>query len=329
MPTSKAPALAIDARRLTKMYAAGRGKEPVRALGGLTLAVQRGQVFGLLGPNGAGKSTTVRILATLARQDGGEALVDGLDVRRDPGAVRRRIGLVPQRSCSDPVATGRENLVLAGRLQGLGGRDARRRADELLERFGFSEDGGRQAKTYSGGMARKLDVAIGLVHRPSVLFLDEPTTGLDPQARSEMWREIERLAAQERMTVLLTTHYLDEADHLAERLAIIDHGRVVTEGTPDELKRELAGDTVAVDLDDSDAASIVAQRISTIDGLSGITTEGRTVRARAVHGARAVPLVLARLEQAGIPVASATVSRPSLDDVYLAHAGRTFEGATR
>ncbi|HET7305750.1 MAG TPA: ATP-binding cassette domain-containing protein [Segeticoccus sp.] len=327
MRTVEPGGLAIDARDLTKTYAAGRGKQPVRALDGLTLAVPSGQVFGLLGPNGAGKSTTVKILTTLARPDSGTATVDGLDVRRDSAAVRHRIGLVSQKPGADPVATGRENLTLAGRIQGMTGRQSRRRADELLERFGLTEAAHRLARTYSGGMARKLDVALGLVHRPSVLFLDEPTTGLDPEARSELWQELQALASVDRMTVLLTTHYLDEADHLADRLAIVDHGRVVTEGSPEELKGELRGDRITLDLDDAALADRAVACLGSLETLRDLAAEGRTVRARADHGGRAVPVVLARLEQAGIPVASAAVSRPSLDDVYLAHAGRTFEEA--
>jgi ABC-2 type transport system ATP-binding protein len=190
--------------------------------------------------------------------------------------------------------------------------ETRARAAELLERFGLTDAADRQSKTYSGGMARKLDVALGLMHRPSVLFLDEPTTGLDPEARTEMWREIESLAKDDATTVLLTTHYLDEADHLAGRLAIIDKGRVVAEGTPDDLKGELRGDAVSLDVENLEVATAVAQRITHLDGLFDITTEGRTVRARAESGAHCVPIVLA------------TVSRPSLDDVYLRHAGRAF-----
>jgi ABC-2 type transport system ATP-binding protein len=326
MPSAEPARLAIEARDLVKTYSGGRGKPPVRALDGLTLSVERGTVFGLLGPNGAGKSTTVKILSTLARPDSGSASVDGASVTSAARTVRRRIGLVSQKPGNDPMATGRENLTLAGRIQGLTADDSRRRAGELLERFGLDGAADRLSKTYSGGMARKLDVAIGLMHRPSVLFLDEPTTGLDPEARAEMWHEIEALARDEQTTVLLTTHYLEEADRLADRLAIVDHGTVVVEGTPDALKGELHGDTVAVDVEQADSASVVAQRLSVIEGLSEITLEGRTIRARAERGARAVPLVLASLEQAGIPVLSATVSRPSLDDVYLRHAGRSFVG---
>ncbi|HEY4315137.1 MAG TPA: ATP-binding cassette domain-containing protein [Actinomycetes bacterium] len=238
--------LAIDAVDLVKSYPGGRGHEPVRALAGLSIGVAAGTVVGLLGPNGAGKSTAVKILTTLARPDSGRANVAGLDVGTDPQAVRRVIGLVAQKASSDPVATGRENLVMAARIQGLSRQDAGRRAEELLERFGLGDAADRLVRTYSGGMARKLDVAIGLVHRPAVLFLDEPTTGLDPEARADMWAEISTLSTDERTTVLLTTHYLDEADRLADRVVIVDHGRVVVEGVPDELKRELDDGLVAV-----------------------------------------------------------------------------------
>src|SRR3954471_19152692 len=239
---------AVEAVDLRKSYPTGRGKPPVTALDGLGFAVEAGTVHGLLGPNGAGKSTTVKILSTLSRADGGTASVAGVDVRTDPDAVRRRIGLVSQKPSSDPMATGRENLVLAARIQGLNRSEAGDRAAWLLDRFGTADAADRLVRTWSGGMARKLDVAIGLVHRPQVLFLDEPTTGLDPEARAELWAEIARLAEKDQMSVLLTTHYLEEADRLAGRLAIVDHGRVVVEGTPDELKAGLRGDAVDVGL---------------------------------------------------------------------------------
>ncbi len=318
--------LALDAADLVKTYPAGRGKEPVRALDRLTIRVAAGSVFGLLGPNGAGKSTTVKILTTLSRADSGTASVAGLDVRQSPDRVRRAIGLVSQKASSDPMATGRENLLLAARIQGLARSDAAARAAGLLARFGLDDAADRLVRTYSGGMARKLDVAIGLIHRPQVLFLDEPTTGLDPEARAEMWAEIARLAAEDQMTVLLTTHYLDEADHLADRLAIVDHGRVVVEGTPDELKSELRGDTVQVELANAESVGAALQRIERVAGLGGVVAEGMTLRARADLGARAVPALLAALDEADVAVASVTVARPSLDDVYLRYAGRSFEG---
>jgi ABC-2 type transport system ATP-binding protein len=230
---------AIEARGLVKTYPAP-GKNPrIRALDGLNLTVEPGTIFALVGPNGAGKSTTVKILTTLAVADEGTATVEGIDVRTDPAQARRVIGVVGQRSGADPTATGRENLVLQGHLYGQRSDAARRRADELLDRFALTDAAGRFVRTYSGGMQRRPEVALGLVHQPKVLFLDEPTTGLDPEARAAMWDEITRLAAADQVTVLLTTHYLDEADRLAGRLAIVDRGRVVAEGAPDRLKQDL------------------------------------------------------------------------------------------
>jgi ABC-2 type transport system ATP-binding protein len=267
----------------------------------------------------------VKILSTLSRADSGTATVAGADVGADPDAVRRRIGLVSQKPSSDPMATGRENLVLAARIQGMSKAVAVERAGWLLDRFGIAQAADRLVKTWSGGMARKLDVAIGLVHRPDVLFLDEPTTGLDPEARAEMWAEIGRMAGDDHMTVLLTTHYLDEADRLADRLAIIDHGTVAVEGTPDTLKAELRGDVLQVELEDDDAATLARGHLDDLPGLSGVLRDGSSVRARTEAGARVVPAVFAALDDAGIAVVSATVARPSLDDVYLRYAGRAFE----
>jgi ABC-2 type transport system ATP-binding protein len=227
--------MAIEASELVKTY-----PPQVRALDGLSLSVREGTIFALLGPNGAGKSTTVRVLTTLSRADSGSASVAGVDVRADPVGVRRAIGVVGQKHGADPEATGRENMVLQGEFHGISGRELRERVDASLERFGLADAAERQVKTYSGGMARRLDVAMGLLHRPRVLFLDEPTTGLDPEARAEMWKEIERLAAEGEMTILLTTHYLEEADRLASQVAIVDGGRVVAQGAPEELKGELA-----------------------------------------------------------------------------------------
>ncbi|WP_206506825.1 ATP-binding cassette domain-containing protein [Streptomyces chrestomyceticus] len=318
-------ATALEAVELVKTYRAGRNKPPVSAVRGLSFAAARGTVFGLLGPNGAGKSTTVKILSTLAAADSGAARVAGIDVAAHPERVRRAIGLVAQKPGTDPMATATENLLLAGRLHGMPRRDARARARELVRRFGLADAADRLVRTYSGGMARKLDVALGLMHRPQVLFLDEPTTGLDPQSRTELWHEITRLAAEERMTVLLTTHYLDEADHLADRLAIVDHGTVVATGTPEELKSELRGDAVQIELAEADnRARTVLQRVPE---LREITVDGRTVRGRTDDGARALPPALAALEEAGVAVTSATLARPSLDDVYLRHTGHSI-GAT-
>jgi ABC-2 type transport system ATP-binding protein len=319
--SSAGPAIAVDG--LVKRYPGD-----VVALDGIAFAVDPGGVFGLLGPNGAGKSTTVRILTTLARADAGHATVAGIDVTRDPERVRRTIGAVGQRVAVDPEATGRENLTLEARIHGLGGVLMRQRVDELLDRFELTEAAERLVKTYSGGMRRKLDVAMGLVHRPTVLFLDEPTTGLDPAARAELWTEIGRLTRDEGMTILLTTHYLEEADRLAGRLAIVDRGRVVATGTPDELKAELRGDAILVELGESSGGDRAAASLTGIAGLDRPIVAGRSLRARAAHGATLVPAVLSALDGAGVAVASITVARPSLDDVYLHHTGRAYRQQT-
>ena len=318
---------AIEARQLVKTYAVRGKKHGIRALDGLDISVPRGMIYGLLGPNGAGKSTTVKILTSLARPDSGEARVEGVDVLARPGQVRHMIGVVAQRSGADPTATGRENLILQGRLYGLRGAAVRARADELLAHFGLTEAAGRLVKTYSGGMQRRLDVALGLMHRPAVLFLDEPTTGLDPESRAAMWQEIARLAGGEGMTVLLTTHYLEEADRLASRLAIVDRGRVVATGTPDELKGELRGDAVHVELPaswDDAGANLVRSVLAGLPAVRDVVIAGRGVSARSDDGAAAVPVVLAELQRAGVSAASVAVARPSLDDVYLRHTGRRY-----
>jgi ABC-2 type transport system ATP-binding protein len=313
---------AIEARGLVKTY---RGD--VKALKGVSLAAAEGTVFGLLGPNGAGKSTAVKILTTLSRPNAGEAFVAGHDVLRHPARVRLAIGCVAQKSGLDLQATGRENLILQGRVYGMRGSALRSRAQELVERFGLTEAADRTVKTFSGGMQRKLDVAVGLMHRPQVLFLDEPTTGLDPEARVDMWSEIARLAGDEGLTILMTTHYLEEADGLARRLAIVDRGKVVAEGTPDELKGELRGDAIAVELEEQALSGEVRRALDKVPDLYDVAVEARALRARADSGARAVPAVLAALEAEGVKVASVTVSRPSLDDVYLRYAGRAFSEA--
>ncbi len=314
---------AIAAKGLVKTYPKG-----VRALDGVSFEAQPGSVFGLVGPNGAGKSTTVRILTTLSRPDEGAAQVAGIDVLRHPDRVRRAIGSVAQKSGVDVQATGRENLRLQGRLYGMTGRELEARVDAMLERFDLADAARRVTRTYSGGMQRKLDVAMGLIHRPAVLFLDEPTTGLDPAARADMWREIERLAAEEGLTILLTTHYLEEADRLARHVAIVDQGRIVAEGTPDALKSELRGDAVHVELGVADANGRVTAALGRVESVRDVTIEdGRIVHARADDGARAVPVMLQALEAQGVPVVSVTVARPSLDDVYLKYTGRRFADA--
>jgi ABC-2 type transport system ATP-binding protein len=312
---------AIVAEELVKTYPGN-----VRALDGLTFSVPEGTVFGLLGPNGAGKTTAVKILTTLARCDSGRAEVAGFDVVRDAQNVRRAIGVVGQRHGVDVALTGRENLRLQGRVFGMRTKDLEARASALLDQLGLAEAGDRVTRGYSGGMQRRLDIAMALVHRPQVLFLDEPTTGLDPEVRAAMWHEIERLTQAEGLSILLTTHYLEEADMLAANLAIVDRGKVVAAGTPDELKGELRGDSVLVELEGAQDGR-ARDALGGLDEVYEVVVDGRTVRARVVHGGRAVPLVLQALESSGIPVASVTVSRPSLDDVYLRYTGRAFAEA--
>jgi ABC-2 type transport system ATP-binding protein len=314
---------AIEAEGLIKNYG------EVRALDGLSFSVEEGTVFGLLGPNGAGKSTTVKVLTTLARSDEGKASVAGHDVLREPSRVRRSIGVVAQRSGVDRDLTGRENVRLQGHLQGMRGRELDRRVDELLEQLGLADAARRVARTYSGGMQRRLDIAMGLVHGPRVLFLDEPTTGLDPEVRAAMWREIERLKADEGLTILLTTHYMEEADQLASQVAIVDRGRVVAEGSPAELKASLDGEAVHVELDGANVNGNVDAALRGVPGLRDVLVEGRALHARVDDGARAVPAVLAALDSHSVPVAMVTVARPSLDDVYLRYAGRSFAEADK
>jgi ABC-2 type transport system ATP-binding protein len=313
-------AIAIEAQGLHKTY----GRD-VRALDGIGFAVEAGTIFGLLlGPNGAGKSTKVKILTTLSRPDAGEARVAGIDVLRDPARVRRVIGVVGQRAGFDPQATGRENLVLQGEIHRFSGPELGRRVDELLERFGLAEAAGRLARTYSGGMQRRLDIALGLIHRPRVLFLDEPTTGLDPEVRASMWEEISRLADEGGLTILLTTHYLEEADRLASQLAIVDRGLVVAEGSPDQLKAELRGDSIQIELAEAESNGRAPAALVRVDGVHDVVLEGSALRARADRGPSRVPAVLAALDTAGVSVAAVSVTRPSLDDVYLRYAGRSF-----
>ena len=313
---------AIEAIELVKTYKAG-----VTALAGLSFNVEPGTVFGLLGPNGAGKSTTVKILTTLSAPDSGTALVGGVDVVKHPERVRRLIGAVAQESGSIAALTGRQNLRLQGDLQGMPARDLSRRSEQLLDTFGLTDAADRTVKTYSGGMRRRLDIAIALVHQPEVLFLDEPTTGLDPEARADTWRALNELAARQQLTILLTTHYLEEADQFASRLAIIDRGQIVAAGTPDELKVALRGDSVVVQMGDRRGAGIGERALLGLTDVGSVALDGTALRARVPDGARLLPSMLAALDGAGLQVESVAVSRPSLDDVYLHFAGRSFHSA--
>ncbi|WP_238011079.1 ATP-binding cassette domain-containing protein [Dactylosporangium sp. AC04546] len=295
----------------------------VDAVKGIDLDVAEGEIFGFLGPNGAGKTTTLRMLATLIPPDDGEATIAGNDLRNDQAAVRRSIGFVAQGGGTSDDVTAREELILQARMYGLGKAEATQRAEEALAAFDLTEYADRKCKTYSGGQRRRVDIALGVIHKPQVLFLDEPTTGLDPQSRAHMWDEIRRLRA-EGMTVFITTHYLDEADALCDRIAIIDHGEIVAEGTPDALKREISGDVVTVgvpaELADKAAETLRDQPFARgleqrEDGELWLTVDA---------GDTAIPQIMRTLEGAGITLSTIELHRPTLDDVFLTKTGRSL-----
>jgi ABC-2 type transport system ATP-binding protein len=314
---------AIVAEGLTKRYGT------TQALDGFDLAVPAGTVCGLLGPNGAGKTTAVRILSTLLRFDGGRAAVGGFDVVRDPEQVRFRIGLTGQNPAIDEILTGRQNLIMFGKLFHLDPRDARRRADELLEQFGLTEAANKQAKSYSGGMMRRLDLAASFIMAPQVMFLDEPTTGQDPRNRNEVWNVVRSLV-RGGTTVLLTTHYLDEADQLADQISVIDQGRVIADGTPSQLKSKIGGDRIDIVLRDSDelaAAAALVERVSNDE--VEIDRDNRRVSAAISNRVATMTEVLRALEDAGITAEDVGLRQPTLDEVFLQLTGhRTDEEET-
>jgi ABC-2 type transport system ATP-binding protein len=311
---------AISATGLVKRFG------DVRALDGIDLEVSAGTVTGVLGPNGAGKTTMVRILTTLLRPDAGTARVAGLDVVHDAAALRARIGLAGQYAAVDEALTGTENLVMVGRLYGRRRADARERAAELLEGFDLTDAADRPVKTYSGGMRRRLDLAAALVAHPPVLFLDEPTTGLDPRSRIDLWGTIEGLV-DKGTTVLLTTQYLDEADRLADRIAVIDHGRVIAEGSGDELKARVGGERVEVHLADGAAGPAAAAALESM-AAEPPRCEGATVHATVRDGSGAILEAVRRLDAAHVAARDVAVRRPTLDDVFLALTGHAAEPET-
>ena len=308
----------IDLRRTFKTRTG-----PVEAVAGVDLHVASGEIFGFLGPNGAGKTTTLRMLATLITPTAGEATIAGADLRRQPQLVRQRIGYVPQSGSTDPAETGRGELVIQGRLYGMAAADAKLRAAEVLATLDLEAAADRGTGTYSGGMRRRLDVGLGIVHRPQVLFLDEPTTGLDPQARARMWEEIRRLREQG-TTVFLTTHYLEEADALCDRLAIIDHGRIVAEGTSDQLKRKVAGDVVTIGVNGAAASVLTLVESLPFVREASHDEDAGLVRLYVDRGETAVPHLLRSLDAAGFEPTSISLNKPSLDDVFLRQTGRSL-----
>jgi ABC-2 type transport system ATP-binding protein len=313
----------IETSGLRKSFRSRQGRQvrTVEAVRGVDMTVQEGEIFGFLGPNGAGKTTTLRMLATLIPPDGGAATIAGADLLRDPGEVRRRIGYVAQGGSTWDEVSAREELVLQARMYGLGKAEAGERAEKALAAFQLTEYADRKCKTYSGGQRRRVDIALGIIHEPKIVFLDEPTTGLDPQSRAHMWDEVRRLRA-EGMTVFITTHYLDEADALCDRIAIIDHGQIVAEGTPAGLKRAISGDVVMVGVDGDVAAA--AELLSAEAYVRGNEVHDAAMRLYVDDGATAVPLIMRRLDTAQIPLNSVEVHRPSLDDVFLAKTGRSL-----
>ncbi len=315
----------IQATGLAKKYRSKSG--PVHALAGLDLSVPRGTVKALLGPNGAGKTTTVKVLTTLIRPDAGTAIIDGIDVARHPKAVRRIIGVSGQYAAVDENLTGFENLEMVGRLYHLGRKAAKRRAHELIELFELTAAGNRPVKGFSGGMRRRIDLAGALVIEPKVLFLDEPTTGLDPRSRLALWDVIKKLVT-EGTTVLLTTQYLEEADQLADHISVIDDGRVIAEGTSDQLKAQIGGHRVVIALVDA-ADSAEAHRILARYGAGEptLTNDGRGVEVAVTDGPSSLRSVLADLSEAGIDLHDAGMRRPTLDDVFLKLTGHRAEKA--
>ena len=316
---------AIEAEELVKIYRARRGSPEVRALDGVSLAVPEGTVVGLLGPNGAGKTTTVRILTTLLQPDGGQATVGGFDVVHQSKDVRRIIGLSGQYAAVDENLTGWENLYMFGRLYELPKAETKRRADELLEQFSLTDAGKRTVKTYSGGMRRRLDLAGALIGRPQLLFLDEPTTGLDPRSRLAMWDVIRGLV-RGGTTLLLTTQYLEEADELADKIAVVDSGKIIAEGTADELKAQVGGETIEVILADADQlaeAATVLQAAST--GKINVDQRTRRVSVPTSGGSRKLIAAATILDDVSIEVEDIALRRPSLDDVFLKLTGHRAE----
>lgn len=314
---------AIEVNGLRKVFG-----ENVEAVAGIDLTVAEGEIFGFLGPNGAGKTTTTRMLTTLLKPTGGSARVAGFDIAAQPAAVRRVIGVALQDAGLDMIATGREFLVLTCQLHGMSAKQAKERAAELLNTVGLTDAADRRVKTYSGGMRRRLDLASALGHRPKVLFLDEPTAGLDPASRQAIWEEVVRFNREEGVSVFLTTQYLEEADRIAARIAIIDHGQIVAQGTPEELKATIGSEIVTLSL----AAGQVPAAAKLVGGLSfvqEVQTDGdRGLTLFVSDGSGAVPLLLRALDEAALKVEAISLSAPTLDEVFLRATGSRLEGTT-
>ena len=315
----------IETHGLAKTFQAGR--RAVQAVRGVDLEVRAGEIFGFLGPNGAGKTTTMRMLSTLLDPTSGSATVCGYDLRREPGKVRRQIGYVGQKGGAEPRESGREILVLQGRLYGMSKAEAQKRATELIDRLDLDAFADRLVKTYSGGQRRRLDIAVGMMHRPRLLILDEPTTGLDPQSRARIWDEVRRLRA-EGVTIFLTTHYMDEADVLCDRLAIMDNGKIVGEDTPNSLKQQIAGDIISLGLNvqnmQNGTGARAKETLHAQPFLRELQETESGLQLYVERGEEVLPEILRLLDQHHIAVRTVTLARPTLEDVFLRLTGRSL-----
>ncbi len=312
----------IESRGLRRVYKTR--KEEVEAVRGVDFTVDRGEIVGFLGPNGAGKTTTLRMLTTLLEPTGGEAMVAGSDLRLDPVGVRRSIGYVAQSGSTDPEARAGEEIADHARMYGIEKMMARANGERLFEQLDLDGMWDRQCKTLSGGQRRRLDIAMGLVHQPKLIFLDEPSTGLDPQSRANLWEHVGRLRTELDTTVFITTHYMDEADVLCDRILVIDDGSIVAQGTPEDLKRRVAGDSVILDFEDQRSTVVVAELVSHLDGATDPMIDGTEVRFQVPDGASALPVLLRAMVERNVDATGVQVHRPTLDDVFLTMTGRSL-----
>ncbi len=320
------PETMIVSRGLRRVYKTK--KQEVEAVRGVDFAVEQGEIVGFLGPNGAGKTTTLRMLTTLLEPSGGEAMVAGSDLRLDPVGVRRSIGYVAQGGSTDPEARAGEEIVDHARMYGIELPTARGNGEALFRQLDLDGMWDRQCKTLSGGQRRRLDIAMGLVHQPQLIFLDEPSTGLDPQSRANLWEHIARLRTDLGTTVFLTTHYMDEADVLCDRILVIDDGSIVAQGAPDELKRKVAGDSVVLSLEDQRSTVVVAELVSHLEGATEPAIDGTEVRFQVPDGASALPMLLRAMVERNVDATGVQVHRPTLDDVFLIMTGRSLRDGT-
>lgn len=320
MPTLN---LILKTKNLRKTFYVKKGKENVEAVKGIDLEVKKGQIFGFLGPNGAGKTTTLQMLTTLLTPTSGEALVNGFDLIKNPQKIREHIGYVSQAGGSDSSTNAINNLIMQAQLYGMSQDQAKKRAEELIERFEISEFATRKVTSYSGGQKRRLDLALGVVHKPELIFLDEPTTGLDPQSRAHFWNEIRKIR-DDGTTIFLTTHYLDEADNLCDNLAIIDHGTIVATGTPDQLKKQIGGESIIVGFADEKSLEQAKNLIGKEKFVSKIFPADQKLYIIVKDGEKLLADVLRKLDAAKIPFQTVELSKPSLDDVFLQKTGRSL-----